>query len=226
MNDNDMANMIKKAQEMINNNQVPDELKNLVANMQNSTGNTNSNSQTMYNNSNNFNNMNSNQKSNGKQDYNKYSSTYSQRNNNMGNSRQNYNGYNQSNSSSQNNNSRNNNYGNSNSQNNNSSNGNSSFDINKLGDLLKNFQSNSSNQNNTNNGNSGFPDIDIETMMKLQNIMSKMKSANNDDDMSKLLISLKPYLRNEKQEKVDEYIKLIRMGKITQAFDLFGGDKS
>ena len=34
MNDNDMANMIKKAQEMINNNQVPDELKNLVANMQ------------------------------------------------------------------------------------------------------------------------------------------------------------------------------------------------
>ena len=34
MNDNDMANMIKKAQEMINNNQIPDELKNLVKNMQ------------------------------------------------------------------------------------------------------------------------------------------------------------------------------------------------
>ena len=62
-------------------------------------------------------------------------------------------------------------------------------------------------------------------MMKLQNIMSKMKSLNNDDDMSKLLMSLKPYLRNEKKEKVDEYIKLIKMGKMTQAFDLFGGDK-
>ena len=141
--------------------------------------------------------MNSNQKSSGKQDYNKYSSTYSQRNRNT----------------------------NSNSQSNNSSNGNSNFDMNKLGDLLKNFQSNSSNPNN-NSENSGFPDIDIETMMKLQNIMSKMKSVNSDDDMSKLLISLKPYLRNEKQEKVDEYIKLIRMGKITQAFDLFGGDKN
>lgn len=189
MNDNDMANMIKKAQEMINNNQVPDELKNLVANMQNNSSsnsndthnysnsnmhsNRSNSSQSMYNNSNNFSNMNSIQKSSGKQDYNKYSSTYSQRNNNMGNSRQNYNGYNQSNSE-----------------------------------------------------NSGFPDIDIETMMKLQNIMSKMKSVNSDDDMSKLLISLKPYLRNEKQEKVDEYIKLIRMGKITQAFDLFGGDKN
>ena len=169
--------------------------------------------------------MNSNQKSSGNQNYNKYSSTYSQRNNNMGNSRQNYNGYNQSNSSNQNNNSRNNNYGNSNSQSNNSSNGNSNFDMNKLGDLLKNFQSNSSNPNN-NSENPGFPDIDIETMMKLQNIMSKMKSVNSDDDMSKLLISLKPYLRNKKQEKVDEYIKLIRMGKITQAFDLFGGDKN
>ncbi len=162
MNDNDMANMIKKAQEMINNNQIPDELKSLVSNMQNNTNNSNTNFQ---------------------------------RNRNVGNSKQNYNGYNQVNNSKQNNNSRNN-YGNSNSHNNDSS-----------------------------NNNSGFPDIDIETMMKLQNIMSKMKSLNNDDDMSKLLMSLKPYLRNEKKEKVDEYIKLIKMGKMTQAFDLFGGDK-
>ena len=162
MNDNDMANMIKKAQEMINNNQIPDELKSLVSNMQNNTNNSNTNFQ---------------------------------RNRNVGNSKQNYNRYNQVNNSKQNNNSRNN-YGNSNSHNNDSS-----------------------------NNNSGFPDIDIETMMKLQNIMSKMKSLNNDDDMSKLLMSLKPYLRNEKKEKVDEYIKLIKMGKMTQAFDLFGGDK-
>ena len=65
----------------------------------------------------------------------------------------------------------------------------------------------------------------MDTMIKIQKIMSKMKSFNNDDDMSKLLLSLKPYLRNEKKEKVDEYIKLIKMGKMTQAFDLFGGDK-
>lgn len=162
MNDNDMANMIKKAQEMINNNQIPDELKSLVSNMQNNTNNSNTNFQ---------------------------------RNRNVGNSKQNYNGYNQVNNSKQNNNSRNN-YGNSNSHNNDSS-----------------------------NNNSGFPDIDIETMMKLQNIMSKMKSLNNDDDMSKLLMSLKPYLRNEKKEKVDEYIKLIKMGKMTQLFNSLGGDK-
>ena len=88
-----------------------------------------------------------------------------------------------------------------------------------------NYDTDNSNQNN-NNINSDFPNIDIETMMKLQGVMSKMKSFNNDDDMSKLLMSLKPYLRNEKKEKVDEYIKLIKMGKMTQAFDLFGGDKN
>ena len=90
-----------------------------------------------------------------------------------------------------------------------------------------NNRSNSQNSSqNSNEGSLDFPNIDIETMMKLQGVMSKMKSFNNDDDMSKLLMSLKPYLRNEKKEKVDEYIKLIKMGKITQAFDLFGGDKN
>ena len=41
MNNDDMNNMIKKAQEMIQNNQIPDELKNMVANMQKSSTNTN-----------------------------------------------------------------------------------------------------------------------------------------------------------------------------------------
>lgn len=160
MNDNDMANMIKKAQEMINNNQIPNELKNLVKNMQTNSAN----SQNNRNNPNNY---------NSKDNFNKYSSSYAQKNNN------------------------------------------------------NDYRSGTSNSNHSNNEeNSSFPNIDIETMMKIQSIMSKMKSFNNDDDMSKLLISLKPYLRNEKKEKVDEYIKLIKMGKMTQAFDLFGGDKN
>ena len=160
MNDNDMANMIKKAQEMINNNQIPNELKNLVKNMQTNSAN----SQNNRNNPNNY---------NSKDNFNKYSSSYAQKNNN------------------------------------------------------NDYRSGTSNSNHSNNEeNSSFPNIDIETMMKIQSIMSKMKSFNNDDDMSKLLISLKPYLRNEKKEKIDEYIKLIKMGKMTQAFDLFGGDKN
>ena len=43
MNNNDMNDMIKKAQSMIQNNQIPDDIKNLINNFQNS--NTTSNSQ-------------------------------------------------------------------------------------------------------------------------------------------------------------------------------------
>lgn len=225
MDDNDFANMFKKAQEMINNNQVPDELRGLVNNMKNnnySNGNAGNKTDNYSNTSNNY--------------YNKYSITYSRNNNNVKNERnntQNHNSYrtnpyqntahqSSSNSSSYQNNS--NNSSNNNSyQNNNSNNGNMNFDMSKLSELLKNMQGGS--QENKNSTQSDYPDIDMETMLKLQNIMSKLKSNNSNDDMSKLLLSLKPYLRNEKKEKVDEYIKLIKMGKMTQLFDSFGGDK-
>ena len=204
MNDNDMANMIKKAQEMINNNQIPDELKNLVKNMQ-SNGTNSMNNQNNHNGTNN------------------YSNRFNHNNSNSYSNQSNLNNSN--------------NYNNSKGQTNfvdnmrlNSSHSKESQNYNKYSSTYSqrnsnNYDTDNSNQNN-NNINSDFPNIDIETMMKLQGVMSKMKSFNNDDDMSKLLMSLKPYLRNEKKEKVDEYIKLIKMGKITQAFDLFGGDKN
>ena len=204
MNDNDMANMIKKAQEMINNNQIPDELKNLVKNMQ-SNGTNSMNNQNNHNGTNN------------------YSNRFNHNNSNSYSNQSNLNNSN--------------NYNNSKGQTNfvdnmrlNSSHSKESQNYNKYSSTYSqrnsnNYDTDNSNQNN-NNINSDFPNIDIETMMKIQNIMSKMNSFNSNDDMSKLLMSLKPYLRNEKKEKVDEYIKLIKMGKMTQAFDLFGGDKN
>lgn len=191
MNNDEMNNMIKKAQEMIQNNQIPDELKNMVANMQKSSTNTNNN----YAQNSNYNRNNSSNYSN-KQDYNKYSNTYSQRSNYSHN-------------------------------NNEPKNYNNNIDLNNIGELLKNFQmnNNTNEKNNSNNDSSDFPNIDVETMMRIQNIMTKMKSANVNDDMSQLLMSLKPYLRDEKKGKIDEYIKLIKMGKMTQMFDSIGGDK-
>lgn len=193
MDDNDFANMFKKAQEMINNNQVPDELKSLVNNMKKEQSN---------NQNHNF------------YKTNPYPNT-AHRNSSNNSSHRNNNSPYQNNS----NNSANNNLN----QNKDSNSGKMNFDMNKLGELLKNMQVGS--QENSNSEQSDFPNIDMETMLKLQNIMSKLKSNNSNDDMSKLLLSLKPYLRNEKKEKVDEYIKLIKMGKITQLFDSFGGDK-
>ena len=141
MNDNDMNEMFKKAQAMIQNNQIPDDIKKIINNFQNTSAN---NVQ-----SKNLNNQNTNNQ-------------------------------------------------------------------------------NVNNHNNTSDNNqteSSIPNIDINTLMKMQNIMSKMKNSEN-DDMSKLLLSLKPYLRDDKKDKIDEYIKLIKMGKMTQLFETFGGDKN
>lgn len=141
MNNNDLNDMLKKAQEMINNNQVPEEIKDLASKFKSNGGA----ADTVVNPSNS--NVNA-------------SSTNDLKDNNS----------------------------------NASSNSESQFD---------------------------FSNIDIGTLMKVQGMLSKLNSA-SDDDMTKLLFALKPYLRNEKKEKVDEYIKLVRMGKMTELFDLLG----
>lgn len=190
MNDNDLNEMIKKAQSMIQNNQIPDDIKSLINNLQNSNNNTSSNVNNTYrNNSYNYSSSN-NQKNNS--NYNYSNSTYSN-NTNFNNS--NYNNTEKK-------------YNSSNYQNNNQVSNNKNF----------------SNDNEKSDLNSIVSNIDMETLMKIQNIMSKMKNSDN-DDMSKLLLSLKPYLRDGRKEKIDEYIQLIKMGKMTQFLDLFGGDK-
>lgn len=86
---------------------------------------------------------------------------------------------------------------------------------------LNNGNVDSSNSKSNGGSQFDFSNIDIGTLMKVQGVLSKLNSA-SDDDMTKLLFALKPYLRNEKKEKVDEYIKLVRMGKMTELFDLLG----
>ncbi len=144
MNDNDMNEMIKKAQEMIKNNQVPDDLKSMATMLQNSGMN--------FNNS--ANSANSTQFDN--------------------------------------------------------------FDHNTTNSQSSNPNSASSNS---------VPNIDMATLMKMQSIMSKLKSSDN-DDMSKLLLSLKPYMRDEKKGKIDEYINLVKMGKMTQILETFKGNNN
>ena len=93
---------------------------------------------------------------------------------------------------------------------------------------LANNSSNSSNSENTKadirtdfTNNSG---IDIETMMKMQKIMSAMNSSSNNSGAN-LLRSLKPYLNPSRQEKVDEYIQLFNIEKVINLMNQSGGDK-
>lgn len=82
-----------------------------------------------------------------------------------------------------------------------------------------NYSSNSNNQENP-FGNSG---IDFETIMKMKTIIDKMNTK--DDPRSNLLQSLKPYLKDSRKSKVDQYIQLMNMSKVMDVFPFMGGDK-
>ncbi len=73
---------------------------------------------------------------------------------------------------------------------------------------------NSKSDNNFNQNSFDFSNIDMNTIMKMKNIMDKMNNSN--DPRSNLLASLKPYLRDNKKEKLDQYANLINFAKIAE----------
>lgn len=77
---------------------------------------------------------------------------------------------------------------------------------------LSNFNSKNSNSSDVNND---LGNIDMETIIKLSSAIGKIKN-NKNDPRANLLNSLKPYLRNEKKEKIDEYMKLLNITKIAE----------
>ena len=75
------------------------------------------------------------------------------------------------------------------------------------GNTQNSFQSNSSENINFNN-------IDMNTILKLKSIMENMNNKN--DPRTNLLYSLKPYLRNSRKEKLDQYANLLNFAKIAE----------
>ena len=73
---------------------------------------------------------------------------------------------------------------------------------------------NGKHQINNQNGGFDFSNIDMNTILKMKSIMEKMNSSN--DPRSNLLYSLKPYLREERKGKVDQYANLLNFAKIAE----------
>lgn len=96
--------------------------------------------------------------------------------------------------------------------------------INNLMTML-NSHSNDKSDNSTNSNenkeqnNSG---IDFDTIMKFKTIMDKMNSK--DDPRTKLLVSLKPYLKESRKIKVDQYIQFFKMSQVIDMFSKSNGD--
>ncbi len=85
-----------------------------------------------------------------------------------------------------------------------------------------NATNNNDNNTNTNNNGSGFDfnNIDTATIMKITSAFGKMNNKN--DPRANLLYSLKPYLRDGKKEKLDQYVNLLNVSKIA---DILKDDK-
>lgn len=86
--------------------------------------------------------------------------------------------------------------------------------------MMNNNSSNSSDTvadekvaNNTNN-NFDVSNIDINTIMKMKSVMDKMNSKDNPS--SNLLYSLKPYMRESRKEKIDQYAQLLNIANLTE----------
>lgn len=81
--------------------------------------------------------------------------------------------------------------------------------LNNLGSML-----NSNNKTSQNSNQNGNFNLDMNTIMKMKTIMENMN--NKDDPRANLLYSLKPYLRNGKKDKLDQYVNLLNVSKIAE----------
>lgn len=95
-------------------------------------------------------------------------------------------------------------------------------------DMLKNFSNNTNDVSSTQNSNDknqsfDFSNIDIDTILKFKSIMEKMNNKN--DPRTHLLLALKPYLKDSRKEKLDQYMQLLTLGQLFETFKPFGGEQ-
>lgn len=60
-------------------------------------------------------------------------------------------------------------------------------------------------------------DNSLEYIMQMKDIMSKLTN-NRDDPRSNLLMSLKPYMRTERRQSIDNAVKLLNLTKLSSIF--------
>lgn len=79
----------------------------------------------------------------------------------------------------------------------------------------ENSHDNANNFNPQSNSNGfDFSNIDMNTILKMKSVMEKMNTKN--DPRTNLLYSLKPYLREERKDKLDQYANLLNVAKIAE----------
>ena len=90
-----------------------------------------------------------------------------------------------------------------------------------INNLNNNEDKNSNESSRTDSNNNNF-NFDINTILKMKNIMDKMNS-NKNDPRSNLLLSLKPYLNSDRKQKLDQYMQFLNISKVIEAFNSDNG---
>ena len=111
---------------------------------------------------------------------------------------------------------------------NNSPNNSSNIDINKIlsqvsPEMLNNLSSSLNSNSSNNNSNQNNFNLDMNTILKMKSIMESMNNKN--DPRANLLYSLKPYLRESKKDKVDQYVNMLNISKIADFMNKPNVDK-
>lgn len=92
-----------------------------------------------------------------------------------------------------------------------------------LQSILANMNSNSNDdQNGYNNQDDNNFNFDFETIIKMKTIMDSFNSSKNSPEAN-LLLSLKPYLNNNRKQKLDQYMQFLNISKVLEAFNSNGG---
>ena len=89
-------------------------------------------------------------------------------------------------------------------------------------DEIKNIVENLNSNNSSSVNNSS--NLDFETILKMKSIFEKMNST--DDPRANLLRSLKPYLKDSRKSKIDQYIQLFNMTKVIDILKPDGGEST
>ena len=104
-------------------------------------------------------------------------------------------------------------------------NSNSGLDLNNiLSQVSPEMINNLGNMLNSNTESNGNFNLDMNTIMKMKSIMDNMNSKN--DPRANLLYSLKPYLRDSKKDKLDQYVNLLNVSKIADIMNQNNSDKN
>ena len=92
-----------------------------------------------------------------------------------------------------------------------------------ISNMIEMLKKNNSEEYNSESNN--FNDIDFETILKFKTVLNQINSK--DDKRSKLLLALKPYLKDSRKQKIDKYIQVLNISKVIDTFSdsTVGGDK-